>query len=270
MKYKVAVLQLDSIEDKTDNMNRIRTLIMEAKSKGVKLISLPEVMNCMSKDKTIDNSERLDGYSISFLKNCAIEFGLWIHCGSITEKNSEGLPYNTTVMLSPEGKSIAEYRKLHLFDVDIPGGVKYLESARINKGNKIVDVKTDIGHLGFTICYDLRFPELFRILSLRGAQVIFVPSNFAGHTGAAHWQSLLRARAIENGCYIIAAAQTGVKSKFTAFGHSLVVDSWGKIVAQAEEGECMIIAEIDLHMPATIREQLGSLQNRRDDIYSLA
>ena len=267
--YKIALIQMDSGEDRSHNFEKIEQFLIKAHEEGVTLVALPEVMNRMTSDRSIDTSEPLDGPTITFMKKCAIKYNLWIHCGSIREVRPEGLPYNTTVLLSPKGEHEAIYRKLHLYDVDIPGKVTALESSRNSPGDEVVSVETEIGHLGMTICYDLRFPELFRLLTLKGAQIIFVPANFAYATGEAHWESLLRARAIENSCYIIASAQVGQKSHFKAYGHSLVIDPWGSVIAEIEEGEAMKIVDIDLDKVKEIRENLPSLKNRRDDVYDI-
>jgi len=267
--YKLALIQIDSGEDRAINLEKIEQFFIKAYEEGVTLVALPEVMNRMTSDRSIDTSEPLEGPTITFMKKCAVKYQFWIHCGSIREARADGLPYNTTVLLSPEGEIKTIYRKLHLYDVDIPGKVKALESSRNSKGNEVVSVKTAIGHLGMTICYDLRFPELFRLLALQGSEIIFVPANFAYATGEAHWESLLRARAIENSCYIIASAQTGQKSHFKAYGHSLVIDPWGSVIAEIEEGEGMKIVDIDLDKVSETRENLPSLKNRRDDVYDI-
>jgi predicted amidohydrolase len=267
--YKIAMIQMDTGEDRDANLKRIEAYIAQAKSEDVTLIALPEVMNRMTADRTIDTSEPLDGPTIAFMQACARKYGVWIHCGSIREKQAEGLPYNTTVLLNPAGEIVTTYRKIHLYDVDIPGKVTALESSRNKAGDKVVSAETSIGHLGLTICYDLRFPELFRLLSLQGSEVIFVPANFAYATGEAHWEALLRARAIENGCYIVATGQTGQKAHFKAYGHSLIIDPWGEIIAQIEKDEAMAIVSIDLDMVTRIRAELPSLKNRRPDVYRI-
>jgi predicted amidohydrolase len=269
-KYKIGMIQMDTRGDRDDNLKRIEAFIAQAKAEGVALITLPEVMNRMTVDRTIDTSEPLDGPTITFMKECAKKYDMWIHCGSIREKQAEGLPYNTTVLLNPEGETAAIYRKIHLYDVDIPGKVTALESSRNKAGEDVVSVETPMGHLGLTICYDLRFPELFRLLSLQGSEIIFVPANFAYATGVAHWETLLRARAIENGCYIIASAQTGEKREdIRSYGHSLMIDPWGEIIAEIEKDEAMAIATVDLDMVKRMREELPSLKNRRPDVYRL-
>lgn len=268
-KYKVAIVQIDTGENREDNLSRIEKFIKEASEKDVALVTLPEVMNRMSFDNNVDTSEPLDGPTMKFMKACAVKYKIWIHCGSIREKNPEGLPYNTTLLLNPNGEVVCTYRKLHLYDVEIPNKVIALESSRNSPGKEIVSVNTELGHFGMTICYDLRFPELFRILALQGSEVIFVPANFAYSTGEAHWEALLRARAIENTCYIIASGQVGQKSKFRAYGNSMIISPWGEIITKIVDEEGIAIAEIDLNFVRKIQQELPSLKNRRDDIYEL-
>ena len=270
-KYTVAVLQLDSQNDKASNMKQISGLIDEAASKGAALVSLPEVMNFIGDmKKEEDRPESIPGYSTEILMQKAKEHNIYIHSGSFAEKKSEDTRYyNTSVLIDNKGKIIAKYSKIHTFDVTLPDGTVCDESARVFPGDKIVTVDTELGKLGFSICYDIRFPELFRLMALEGAQLIFTPANFTMPTGKDHWEALLRTRAIENGCYIVAAAQIGKKKQFVAYGNSMVVDPWGTVVAKAKETVGIALAEIDLDFQDKIRLQIPSLKNRRPDIYEL-
>ena len=270
-KYTVAVLQLDSQNDKASNMKQISGLIDEAASKGATLVSLPEVMNFIGDmKKEEDRPESIPGYSTEILMQKAKEHNIYIHSGSFAEKKSEYTRYyNTSVLIDNKGKIIAKYSKIHTFDVTLPDGTVCDESARVFPGDKIVTVDTELGKLGFSICYDIRFPELFRLMALEGAQLIFTPANFTMPTGKDHWEALLRTRAIENGCYIVAAAQIGKKKQFVAYGNSMVVDPWGTVVAKAKETVGIALAEIDLDFQDKIRLQIPSLKNRRPDIYEL-
>jgi len=270
-KFLIGIIQLDTQNDKGKNLAQICEYIDEAASKGAQLVALPEVMNLLG-----DNigegggAEPIPGYSTEILARKARELGIYIHCGSIKEEipgDTKG--YNTTVMLDREGRIVARYRKLHTFDVTLTDGTVCNESARIQPGAEIVTVDSDMGKLGFSICYDIRFPELFRLLALDGAQIIFTPANFTLPTGKDHWEPILRARAIENGCYIVAPAQIGKKPNFTAFGNSLVVDPWGTVIARSKDQPGVTLAEIDLDFLDKIRGQIPSLKNRRSDIYEL-
>ncbi|MDR1978480.1 MAG: carbon-nitrogen hydrolase family protein [Synergistaceae bacterium] len=272
-KYTVALIQVDSQNDKAKNMKEIADFIDEAAAKGARLVSLPEVMNYIGDPEKGEKEleETVPGYSTEILMQKAKEHRLYVHGGSFTEKNPQGKRhYNTSVMIDDKGEIIATYRKLHAFDVTLPDGTVCNESARISPGEKIVTVDTELGKLGFSICYDIRFPELFRLMALEGARVFFTPANFTMPTGKDHWEPILRTRAIENGCYVVAAAQIGKKPQFTAYGNSMVVDPWGTVIARAKNETGVTCAEIDLDFQERIRAQIPSLKNRRADVYASA
>lgn len=270
-KYKAAVVQLDSQNDKGANLERISRLVDEAAAGGAKLVSLPEVMNFigeMVKDE--DRPEAVPGRSTELLMKKAKEHDIWIHSGSFAENiPGDKRHYNTSVMIDRRGEIVASYRKIHTFDVTLPDGTVCDESARVHPGKEIVTVETELGVLGFSICYDIRFPELFRLMALEGAQVLFTPANFTLPTGKDHWEPILRTRAIENGCYVVAAAQIGKKPRFVAYGSSMVIDPWGTVLTRARETEGVSFAEIDLDYVDRVRGQLPSLKNRRPDVYEL-
>ena len=270
-KFLIGIIQLDTQNDKGKNLAQICEYIDEAARKGAQLVALPEVMNLLGDNIGEGGGvESIPGYSTEILARKAKELGIYIHCGSIKEEiPGETKGFNTTVMLDREGRIVARYRKLHTFDVTLTDGTVCNESARIQPGSEIVTVDSDLGKLGFSICYDIRFPELFRLLALDGAQIIFTPANFTLPTGKDHWEPILRARAIENGCYIVAPAQIGKKPNFTAFGNSLVVDPWGTVIARSKDQPGVTLAEIDLDFLDKIRGQIPSLKNRRSDIYEL-
>lgn len=231
-------------------------------------MSLPETSNVITTLAT-EASEIIPGPTTSRLSALARRHELWLHSGSQWEKNPGGRPWNTTVLFNPDGEIVAKYRKLHLFDVVVSQNLTVNESDITSPGEEIVLARTSLGRLGLAICYDLRFPELFRLLALAGADVIFVPANFTAATGRAHWESLLRARAIENGCYILAAAQCGLKPQYQAHGHSLILNPWGEIIAGAQDQEELITADINLEEVAQARQKIPNLANRREDIYNL-
>ena len=270
-KYPIGVIQLDSQNDKGKNLKQICAFIDEAAARGAKLVALPEVMNCIGDNVGEGGqAESIPGYSTEILAAKAREHGIFVHCGSLREAiPGETRSYNTTVLLNPLGEVAATYRKLHTFDVSLADGTVANESERIKPGKEIVTAETELGTLGFSICYDIRFPELYRLLAMKGAQVIFTPANFTITTGKDHWEAILRTRAIENGCYIVAPAQMGKKPKFTSFGSSLVVDPWGVVVARSAERPGVTIAEIDLDYSDNVRAQIPSLKNRRADVYDL-
>lgn len=269
--YKVAVVQMDSRNDKGANMRIAAQYIDEAAAAGAKLVSFPEVMNLTGENVGEGGGhEDIPGYTTEILMAKAKEHGIYIHSGSFCERiEGEERAYNTSVIIDPEGNIIAKYRKLHTFDVTLPDGTICDESARIHPGNDIVTVDTALGRLGMSICYDIRFPELYRIMALEGAQVIFTPASFTMPTGKDHWEPILRTRAIENGLYIVAPGQYGQKPRFMAYGNSMVVDPWGTVVARARDCMGIVYAEIDLDYEDSIRGKIPSLKNRRADVYDL-
>ncbi len=270
-KYKIAVVQLDSQNNKGENLKTACRCIDEAATEGVRLVSFPEMMNLSGENIGEGGGhETIPGYTTKILMAKAREHGIYIHSGSFCEKIPGGeKAYNTSVIIDPEGEIIAHYRKLHTFDVTLPDGTVCDESARVHPGDEIVTVDTALGKLGMSICYDIRFPELYRIMALDGAQVIFTPASFTMPTGKDHWEPILRTRAIENGCYIVSPGQIGKKVHFTAYGNSMVVDPWGTVVSRARDTVGVIYAEIDLDYEDAIRAKIPSLANRRADVYDL-
>ena len=270
-KYKIAVVQLDSQNNKGENLKTACRCIDEAAAEGVRLVSFPEMMNLSGENIGEGGGhETIPGYTTELLMAKAREHGIYIHSGSFCEKIPGGeKAYNTSVIIDPEGEIIARYRKLHTFDVTLPDGTVCDESARVHPGNEIVTVDTALGRLGMSICYDIRFPELYRIMALDGAQVIFTPASFTMPTGKDHWEPILRTRAIENGCYIVSPGQIGKKVHFTAYGNSMVVDPWGTVVSRSRDTVGVIYAEIDLDYEDAIRAKIPSLANRRADVYDL-
>lgn len=270
-KFLVGVIQPDTQNDKGKNLEAIGEMIDQAAARGVSLVSLPEVMNVIGPNVGEGGqAEPIPGYTTEFLARKARQHKIWVHGGSFAEEiPGNAKAYNTTIMLNPRGEVVARYRKLHTFDVTLPDGTIANESERIEPGSDIVTVDTELGTLGFSICYDIRFPELFRLLALNGAQIIFTPANFTLPTGKDHWEPILRTRAIENGCYIIASAQIGKKPKFAAYGNSMVIDPWGAVIARMPDRTGFIVAEIDLDYLDTIRGRIPSLKNRRTQAYDL-
>ncbi len=270
-KFNIAVIQMDTQNDKKKNLEKAAEFIKEAVSKNAKIISFPEVMNLTGQNVGEGGqAETIPGYTTDFLCEAAKKYGIYIHGGSIAEIiPNEKKSYNTTVMINDKGEIVAKYRKLHTFDVTLPDGTVNMESERILQGENVVTVDTEYGKLGFSICYDIRFPELFRLLALQGAQIIFTPANFTMPTGKDHWEPILRTRAIENTCYIVAAGQIGKKPNFTAFGNSMIIDPWGTVIAKAKDEPSVAIAEIDLDYLDRIRTKIPSLKNRRSDVYDV-
>jgi deaminated glutathione amidase len=268
MRYLAAAVQMSSGADHAANLSRATALIRSAAARGARLIVLPEVFAWRGPRADEPAAcETIPGPTTDVLASLARECRIHLCIGSILETAPEDArAFNTSCLLGPDGSLLGRYRKIHLFDVDLPGRVTVKESATRAPGKEPIVVPTELGVLGLSICYDLRFPELYRHLVRRGAQVLLVPSAFTFPTGAAHWEVLCRARAVENQCYLIAPDQTGRSPHgFADFGESMIVDPWGRVLARAPDGEGVITAEIDLDYLARVRSELPSLANVRLD-----
>ncbi len=268
MKFKIALAQINSNENIENNLQKIEKMIKEAAVSGAELIAFPENAEYIGTDYP-GNAQQVPGPVTDSFSAWAKQYQIYIHCGSITQKREGGTPYNTSFLWNKEGKVIGKYSKLHMFDIDMDEGPSYKESDETSAGNEIVVSKTKLGNFGFAICYDMRFPEIFKLMALNGAQVIFVPADFTMNTGKDHWMALLRARAIENTCYIAAPGQIGQKPEFMAYGKSIVIDPWGNVIAMASDEEQLVYAQIDTTLIDKVRRQVPSLQNIRRDIYTL-
>jgi predicted amidohydrolase len=267
----VAALQLCSTDDKAKNLATAARLLEEAADRGAGLAVLPEMFNNLGSGSVLrDGAEPFEGPTTGFAREQAARRRLWLVAGSFIEQVDAEHRTNTSVVVSPDGEIVATYRKVHLFDVDVPGAV-FRESAVFGAGDDLVVTDVDgIGPVGLSICYDLRFPELYRILALRGAGLIVVPAAFTARTGPPHWEVLLRARAIENQLYVVAAAQVGHSSERLAWhGHSMIIDPWGTVLAEApgDAHEAVVVADVDAAERERVRTILPSLANRRPDAY---
>ena len=267
---RVAAVQLNSNGDKDRNLATAERLVRAAAADGAEFVALPEKWNLLGGgEELVAGAEPLDGPSLSAARGWARDLGIHLLAGSISERGGEGeKASNTSVLIDPRGEDIAVYRKIHMFDVDA-GGVSYRESEFERPGAE--PVVAQVGELtaGLTVCYDLRFPELFRILALREARLIAVPSAFTLATGRDHWEVLLRARAIENQLFVLAPNQFGqAPPHYSSFGRSLIVDPWGVVLATAPDEECFVAAELDFAALERVREQLPSLANRQPGAYA--
>jgi predicted amidohydrolase len=263
----VAVIQMTSGASADENVGRARELVEQAADAD--LVVLPERWNLIADTAaTRRGAEPLDGPSLGAARGWAREFGVHLLAGSIAERSADPeRPFNTSVLIDPDGGDIAVYRKLHLFDV-VVGGTEYRESAATAAGSEIVVGQIAGVGVGLSVCYDLRFPELYRALALRGAEIIAVPAAFTAHTGPAHWEVLLRARAIEDQVHVVAAGQVGVGGDGRpSHGHSMIVDPWGDVLAEVTDGEGVAIANCSSARIEEIRTTLPSLANRRSDVY---
>ncbi len=267
---RVAAIQLNSRNDKRRNLEVAERLVREAAADGARLIALPEKWNLLGPAADlVAGAEPLAGASIEAARSWARELGAHILAGSIGERvDGEERLFNTSVLIDDQGEIAASYRKIHLFDVEV-GGITYRESEHEQPGDQIVIGDVEGVELGLTVCYDLRFPELYRILAVRGARVITVPAAFTMATGRDHWEVLLRARAIENQAFVLAPGQHGeAPPAYSSYGRSMIVDPWGVVLGQVPDGEGFVCAELDFAAQARIRETLPSLANRRPQSYS--
>jgi deaminated glutathione amidase len=269
MKLPIALVQLDATHDVDANISRATALADDAASSGARLIALPEYLQFRGGDDGFRTSARpIPGPHTDAFAEVARRRAVWILVGSTAETSRDpARPFNTSTLLAPDGSIAAIYRKIHLFDVAVDEGPVDTESERVTAGDAPVVASVDGVEVGLSICYDLRFPELYRALAVAGAQVLAVPANFMERTGRDHWEVLLRARAIENGAYVIAPSQIGGPARFPAFGRSMVIDPWGTVVAQAPDEVGIVHAELDLDRVAEVRRQIPSLRHRRPDAY---
>ena len=266
---RAAAVQLNSNEDKDRNLAAADRLTRAAAADGATLVVLPEKFNVLGSHEAYRaNAETLDGPTVGWARESARELGLDLVAGSFVERR-EGRDKlgNTSVHVGPDGEIRGVYRKIHMFDVTVDGK-EYRESASQEAGEEIVTSEAEGARLGLTVCYDLRFPELYRILALRGARILTIPAAFTKVTGAAHWDTLVRARAIENQSFVIAADQIGTHPPDNeSFGGSQIVDPWGDVLARAPEEECFVAADLDLSRQDEVRESLPSLANRVPSAY---
>ncbi|MGE5407037.1 MAG: carbon-nitrogen hydrolase family protein [Syntrophothermus sp.] len=266
---RAAAIQLNSTGDKGRNLATAERLVREAAADGADLVALPEKWNLLAGgEELLAGGEPLDGPSLTAARGWARKLGIHLLAGSICERGEGDRASNTSVLIGPDGSDLAVYRKIHMFDVDA-GGVSYRESEHERAGEEIVTAPAGDTILGLAVCYDLRFPELFRVLALEGARVVVLPSAFTTATGRDHWEVLLRARAIEDQVFVVAPNQVGTAPPhFDSFGHSAIVDPWGRLLAVAGEGEGFVAAELDFAEQERIRSSLPSLANRRPEAYA--
>jgi predicted amidohydrolase len=262
---RVAVCQLNARDDRAANLAVARDLLERAASAGADLAVLPEYVDYLGPGDGAPKPEPVDGEFAAFFAGAARDLDMWVHAGSFHEAGpDERRTYNTSLVFDRRGQLAATYRKIHLYDVEIAGRVSYQESRSVAPGADTVLTDVDGIPTGLSICYDLRFPELYRALAIAGAKVLVVPAAFMMHTGRDHWEVLLRARAIENQCYVVAAGQIGDhEPRRTCFGRSMIIDPWGTVLAQAPDTVGIVTADLDFERLERIREELPSLANRR-------
>lgn len=269
-KVKIALCQMNVIDNKDENLKKA-SLMIEKACKNSDFIVLPEMFNCpYSNDKFIEYCENeSDSYTLKKISSLASQNNVYILAGSIPEKEDEKL-YNTSYLFDREGEIIAKHRKMHLFDIDVKDRITFKESDVLTAGDEFTVVETEFGKIGIGICYDIRFPELARIMVENGALILFYPGAFNMTTGPAHWELLFRSRALDNQVYCIGVAPALNKdASYHSFGHSIITSPWGEVIDEASDKEEIIYGEIDLSEIKKIREELPLLKNKREDLYEV-
>jgi len=264
--FLLAAVQLNSTDDRARNLDAAVRLVNEAADMGAALVGLPENFAFMgSEEERLAGAETLDGPSITALREVARRRRIHVLAGSISERTDDPRrTANTSALLGDDGALLAVYRKIHLFDVAIPDGARYAESEGVRAGTEVVVAATALARIGLTVCYDLRFPELYRRLSADGAELLTIPSAFTLYTGKDHWEVLVRARAIENLSYVLAPAQVGRHSaKRETYGNAMIVDPWGTVLARCGDGEGVCLARFSRERLLKVRRELPALQHRR-------
>ena len=271
MKVKIAQIQAHVYEEKEKNMEELERNLERIKDENIDLVTLGEMFNCPYQTPCFPVYGEMErGETWQKLSALAKKYQIYLSAGSVPEKDKEGHVYNTAYVFDRQGNQIAKHRKVHLFDIAVKGGQCYQESATLSAGDQITVFDTEFGKMGICICFDCRFPEIVRLMTLRGARMILVPAAFNMTTGPAHWELMFRGRAVDNQCYMIGTSDArDEQAGYISWGHSLVVSPWGDVVTQMDEKPGIQITEIDLDRVDAIREQLPLLSVRRTDLYEL-
>lgn len=258
-------------DDKEANLKKAVDLIRKSSSEGADLVVLPEMFNCPYENEKFPlyAEHRDDSVTLRTVKEAARDYGVYLVAGSIPESEGDKI-YNTSIVFNRDGDLLGAHRKLHLFDVDVPDGICFKESDTLSPGDDFTILDTELGKLGVVICYDIRFGELIRLMALEGVEFLIVPGAFNMTTGPAHWDSLIRSRAIENQFYVVAASPArDLDASYVAYGHSLIVDPWGEVLSRAGAGEEIIFADLEAKRLEDVRGQMPVFGNRRTDLYSI-
>lgn len=265
---KLAILQMKVQEEKSKNLEKVEELFKGRRTRDADLVLLPEMFNCpYETDRFADYAEEIPGETTSLLSDLASDSDTYIVGGSIPEKADDKV-FNTSAVFNPEGEMIGKHRKAHLFRVDYPGRIQFDEAKYLDAGDEVTVLETELGKMGVAICYDLRFPELFRSMTGVGSKMVLIPAAFNTTTGPAHWRTVLRTRAIDNQLFVAAASPARNRSSnYKAYGHSLAVDPWGEVLSEAGEGEESLYVDIDLDRVEEIRKRLPLLKSLRPEIY---
>ncbi|MEG1583653.1 MAG: carbon-nitrogen hydrolase family protein [Anaerovorax sp.] len=266
--FKLALCQMRGSIEKEYNLEKAESMIREAAKREANVIALPEIFNCPYSNKYFRAyAEEESGPTVKFLKNLAKELGIYLVGGSIPELDNDKV-YNTSFIFDKNGHIIGKHRKMHLFDIDVKGGISFKESDTLTAGNEMTVFDTEYGKMGVAICYDVRFPELFRKMTLAGAKLIILPAAFNMTTGPAHWDLSMRARALDNQIYFAAVSPArDVDSSYVAYGNSCIVTPWGEFCAKTDSREGILYGEIDFDYIEQVRGELPLLLHRRPDLY---
>ena len=271
-KIKIAAIQMSTVADKMENVRTVKTYLEKIKDENPDFVILPEMFCCPYQTENFPiYAEKEGGPVWQQLSGYAKQNGIYLIGGSMPEKDAEGNVYNTSYIFDREGKQIGKHRKVHLFDIDVKGGQTFKESDTLTAGDSDTVFDTEFGKIGVMLCFDIRFPELSRMMVNDGAKVIFVPAAFNMTTGPAHWELSFRTRALDNQIYMVGCAPArDVSAGYISWGHSIVTDPWGRVTGMLDENEGILLAELDMDYEEQVREELPLLKSRRKDIYQLS
>ena len=270
-KIKIAAIQMSTVADKMENVRTVKTYLEKIKDENPDFVILPEMFCCPYQTENFPiYAEKEGGPVWQQLSGYAKQYGIYLIGGSMPEKDAEGNVYNTSYIFDREGKQIGKHRKVHLFDIDVKGGQTFKESDTLTAGDRETVFDTEFGKMGVMLCFDIRFPELSRMMVNDGAKVIFVPAAFNMTTGPAHWELSFRTRALDNQIYMVGCAPArDVSAGYISWGHSIVTDPWGRVTGMLDENEGILLAELDMDYEEQVREELPLLKSRRKDMYRL-
>ena len=270
-KIEIAAIQMSTVADKMENVRTVKAYLEKIKDENPDFVILPEMFCCPYQTENFPiYAEKEGGPVWQQLSGYAKQYGIYLIGGSMPEKDAEGNVYNTSYIFDREGKQIGKHRKVHLFDIDIKGGQTFKESDTLTAGDSDTVFDTEFGKIGVMLCFDIRFPELSRMMVNDGAKVIFVPAAFNMTTGPAHWELSFRTRALDNQIYMVGCAPArDVSAGYISWGHSIVTDPWGRVIDMLDEKKGILLAELDMDYEEQVREELPLLKSRRKDMYKL-
>ena len=268
MKFQLALCQMKVGMDKQQNLAAAEAMVREAVKNGAEMAALPEMFNCPYSNKYFrEYAESENGETVAFLSALAKELKIYLIGGSIPELD-DGKVYNTSFSFDREGNVIGKHRKIHLFDIDVKGGIRFIESETLTPGDRTTIIETEFGKIGIAICYDVRFPELFRKMTLEGVKLVILPGAFNMTTGPAHWELTMRARALDNQIYFAAVSPArDVEGPYQAYGNSCIASPWGEFCGKTDARESIVYAKIDMDYVEDIRNQLPLLKHRKPELY---